>query len=464
MTVAAAIEPAETEPENPAPEASQTAEPLYPRERTFYTLDVVFDYPGKRVDVRQRIEYSNPSQSALDELVLMVEANRYPGVFSLSSLVVKGVPAADYSLEKNSLRVLLAESLLPNERIDIEIQFSLALPPIQPPAEDRRPELFGYTDRQVNLVDWYPLVAYFHPEQGWLDHPAWVYGEHQVYEAAGYRVNLQLAQAVPDLVVAASTLPVIQDGVFTYSLEAGRNFVLSASTQYLTASATVGNTVVTSYSFPFDGLAGQDALKYTVEALETYNHLFGPYPQKSLSVVEADFLDGMEFEGLFFLSKGFFNIYDGKPGSYLGAIAVHETAHQWWYSLVGNDQALEPWLDEALCTYAEYLFYEANYPEAVDWWRQVRVDYYEPEGKIDGSIRDYNGYIPYRNAVYLRGALFLHDLRQLIGDEAFFAGLQSLVSQYTYDRLITAEDFFAAFGGRSLPGIQGLLGEYFANP
>ncbi len=26
-------------------------------------------------------------------------------------------------------------------------------------------------------------------------------------------------------------------------------------------------------------------------------------------------------------------------------IVVHEVLHQWWYSLVGNDQVNEPWLD-----------------------------------------------------------------------------------------------------------------------
>ena len=31
---------------------------------------------------------------------------------------------------------------------------------------------------------------------------------------------------------------------------------------------------------------------------------------------------------------------------------MHETAHQWFYSLVGNDQARDPWLDESLTQWA----------------------------------------------------------------------------------------------------------------
>jgi aminopeptidase N len=34
---------------------------------------------------------------------------------------------------------------------------------------------------------------------------------------------------------------------------------------------------------------------------------------------------------------------------------VHEVAHQWFYSLIGNDQGRDPWLDEALASYVEYV-------------------------------------------------------------------------------------------------------------
>ena len=37
-------------------------------------------------------------------------------------------------------------------------------------------------------------------------------------------------------------------------------------------------------------------------------------------------------------------------------VIVHETAHQWWYGLVGNDQIDEAWLDESLATYSEVIY------------------------------------------------------------------------------------------------------------
>jgi hypothetical protein len=96
---------------------------------------------------------------------------------------------------------------------------------------------------------------------------------------------------------------------------------------------------------------------------------------------------------------------------------VHVKAHQWWQGLVGNDQAWEPWLDEALSTYSELFFYECHYPALVDWWWHFRVNRFEPTGAVDSTIYDFDHFRPYINTVYLRGALMLHDMRRQAGDE-----------------------------------------------
>jgi aminopeptidase N len=176
----------------------------------------------------------------------------------------------------------------------------------------------------------------------------------------------------------------------------------------------------------------------------------------------------MEYDGLFFLSHGFFDLYDGTPKGYLTFISAHETAHQWWYGLVGNDQALEPWLDEALCTYMERIFYENVYADSppgsgetlVDWWWYYRVNFYNPSGWVDGSIYDFNLFRPYRDAIYLNGAKFLEDLRNLIGDQAFFAFLRDYANKNTYG-IATAADFFSILRTHTLKDLDPLITTYF---
>lgn len=436
------------------------AEVKYPRPH--YQLDVQFDYAARLLSVHQLITYV--TRAEVSELVFEVEPNRYPGAFQLKSAKVNssGIATLDLPENDNRLTLPLSDSVPAGSSLQVELEFTLKLPAIPDPSDERRPELFGYTERQVNLVDWFPQIAFYQDDKDWLVHSAWYYGEHQVYEAADFDIELRLKQEVPNLVLAASSIAVEENGAYRYHLEGGRNFAISASQQYVQATQQVGNVLVRAYAFPYDSTANEDVLDYVAEALELYSEVYGPYPHTSLDVVEADFLDGMEFEGLFFLSRGFYNIYDGQPGSYLAAIAVHETAHQWWYSQVGNDQAKEPWLDEAFCTFSERLYYEKLHPESLQWWQQVRVDFYAPEGFIDGSIDSYQGYIPYRNAVYLRGAQFLTDLRTTMGEDAFYSALRQIVATYQFDSLLTVETFFQIIGQFSPADLSVLRQEYFA--
>jgi hypothetical protein len=344
----------------------------------------------------------------------------------------------------------------------------LEFPVIPAPSELTRPVQYGYSERQTNIVDWYPYIPPYLPSKGWLVHSKWWFGENQVFSVADFQVKITLAEPVQDLVIAASA-PTVQDGdSYTYHLEDARTFALSASTEYLVQTTTVGDVTINTYSFPYDEKAGQQVLHDTAKALELYSNLLVPYSHSTLGVVEADFLDGMEYDGLFFLSRGFYNLYDGTPQGYLTFIAVHETAHQWWYGLVGNDQALEPWLDEAMCTYMEHIFYENVYPDyttssgesLVDWWWYYRVNYYSPTGWVDGSIYDFNLFLPYRNAIYLNGAKFLQDLRSLVGDPTFFDFLKDYAIRNARG-IATAVDFFEILRSHTSQNLDGLVNEYF---
>jgi hypothetical protein len=446
--------------------------------RNHYSLTAVMDYDQHHVEVSQVINYTNRTDAALDDLVLMVEANRYQGTFTLKRLEIPDEQApGEYTLEGNQLRLALPKSLPPGETLSLEIEFALQLPS-PAPNPSTRPVPFGYTARQSNLVDWYPFIPPLHPTQGWLAHAPGYYGEHLAYEKVDFEVNLRIDGHTPvapgvstpspadvlPLVVAASANPTLDGEWYRYRLENARNFSWSASHSYLVKAASVDGIQVYNYAFPYHEEAGDAVLDATIKALALYQELFGPYPHATLSVVEADFLDGMEYDGMYFLSNGFYNLYTGTPAEYLTAIAAHETAHQWWYGIVGNDQALEPWLDEALCTYTERLFYERYYPEALDWWWEYRIHYYAPKGAIDGSIYSYtyttDAYRAYRDAVYLNGAVFLEELRQTIGDGSFFAFLKDYAQQ-SADKIASGEDFWRILGEHSQMDLTPLKDKYF---
>jgi len=438
---------------------------------TIYNLNAQFDYLLHSLSVDETITYTNNTPHSLNDLLLVVPANRWPGAFQLRGIrwvdgTATGTPTLDFSLHIHRLSILLPQPLPPGGQVSLSLAYDLALPPIPDPSE-AAPQPFGYTSSQTNLVDWYAYIAPY--KDGWLVHDPGFWGEFQVFAASDFHIVLTVEDAPAGLVVAASAPPLGTsqgDGTtYRYQFEDARTFALSISPSYQVFSQTVdlGSSSVTvySYAYIYNVNAGQAALAETARAVQLYSELFGPYPHTTLSVVEADFLDGMEYEGLYFLSKGFYNLYDGTPNGYLTAIAVHETAHQWWYGLVGNDQALEPWLDEALCVFIERVYYEHFYPEALDrWWQPYRVDYYEPAGLVGESIYDYIGYRAYRDAVYLNGQEFLQAVRQRIGDQAFFAFLKDYIARYRR-QIATGEDFFTLLASHSSVDITELLAEYF---
>jgi len=456
-----ATSPAIVADATPTVEPSPT--PVLEPVRTHYQMDMTFDYPARRAFVQQSIRYTNNTGLSLDHLVVKVEPVNYPGVFSLKSLSWEdGSPTENTTWEGAVLRIALPQPLPPGSSTALTIEFDLALPRM---IEDQnlRPPIFGYTDRQINIVDWYPFIPPY-TDTGWMVHPRGHYGEHLTYEIADYEVNLRLLNAPDNLVVAASGAQIIAGDWLRYTLPAARNFAFSLSPDYQVLEATVGNVTVYSYAFPVFRVASAAVLQTTVDSLILYQELFGPYPHTTLSAVQADFLDGMEYDGLYFLSRAFYNIYSDSPADYLIAIATHETAHQWWYALIGNNQALEPWLDEALCTYMEHIYYEHYAPEALDWWWRYRINYYEPRGLIDVSIYDkhseFQSYRDYRDAVYLNGALFLHELRTTTGDEAFFAFLKDYAARYA-GRIATRESFLAVLAEHTDSDLSALIGKFF---
>jgi hypothetical protein len=433
-----------------------------PLERPQYKIDAVLDYFMKVVDVNEEILIPHPANEALSNIQLVVAPNSWSQVVYLDDLSSESNPVESFVLDGIILTVNFQDpGWLPGEDLKLQIGYRLVLPE-QNAREGYGPSPFGYTLSQTNLVDWYPMVPPYQEDLGWVIHPHWIFGEYIVYPAADFEVTLDIGNE--DLVVAASSLASGQDGILQYSLEKGRNFVFSISPSYQVLEATVAGTSVLGYVFPAYQVPGEAAFQATLESLALYSELYGPFKQDSLSMVLADFYHGMEYEGLYYLSKGFFDSYNGTKSSYLVAIAVHETAHQWWYGQVANDQAQEPWLDEAFCTFSELAYYEQLYPDSVDWWWGTRVNYYEPYGRIDRSIYEFQGfvdqYLNYRNATYLQGARFLADLKTELGEQRFYALLQEYALEFE-NEIATREDFFDLMGTYVDLDSLSWLGEYF---
>ena len=451
--------------ETPLPPETSTPFPtLTPEfERPQYTIDLQFNYSSKAAIVNQTITYPNWTGEILTNIVLAVEPNLWSGGFSLKSLDVNDSPVANYILDGQKLVIPLPQTLPHSGTATITMKYSLILPKMQAYSDPNeiRPQIYGFSDRQINLVDWYPFVVPHLSGQGWVLHNPWFYGEHLIYDEADFDVTVTFADgSTPQI---ASSGAEVASGSATsrkFELEAGRTFALSFSTVYKVAKQTVNGVAVFAYFFSFYDAQGEALLETTVQALQVFGEKFGPYRQKTLTAVQGDFNDGMEFSAFYFISRDYFNLYDNTPKNYMVTIGAHETAHQWWFDTVANDQAIEPWLDEALATYSERIYYESVYPDLVDWWWGYRYFEFQQAGFVDTQVYDGGGQRPYWDKVYLTGARFFEDLRKRVGDEIFFAFLKDYYDQYAGQRAAGA-DFFRVFREHTATDISDLMTKYF---
>jgi hypothetical protein len=316
---------------------------------------------------------------------------------------------------------------------------------------------YGFDVDQVNLTDWYPFVVPY--SNGWVLHDPSYVGEYLVYDASDFEVNVRTTDS--GIVFAASGVEESNGDWTRYRINGARTFALSASDQFHFVDAVAGGAQIRSYYYPGYEYQAAAILNAAVREIGLFEVKFGAFPYGSLSIVQADLNDGQEYDGLVFLATKFYNEYNDSARSNLVAIGVHEIAHQWWFGLVGSDQAMEPWLDEALAVYSEALFYRYIYPNSYDWWWNFRVNYFGPSGWVDTNVYQVASFRAYVNAAYLNGANFLEALNYRMGEDDFFRFLQDYVSRYGRGHA-TAYDFFAIARQNTTADISDLINAYFA--
>ena len=418
-----------------------------------YTIKAILNYPAHTLDVEQTIHYTNQSNTDLDSIVLAVDPNRWGGCFELQSLSLNGFGITP-TLEGMRMEIPFGAKLQPGESLTLGMNYRLNIPP------KSADQVFGYHGNlQTNLVNWYPFIVPYDDAQGWLLHSPSGLGEHLVYETVDFDIALKL-EGEEDAVVAASAAGK-QTGVwYQYQLEGARTFAFSISSAFNSETVSSENGRVTSFYFPDYDRPGKAILNAASRAIDIYSRRYAPNPYKHLSVVQTYLPDGMEYDGLIFMGSEFYDEYDGTLKNNLIALGVHEVSHQWFFGLVGSDQALEPWLDESMALYSERIFYEETPPYPITWWWRWRVTWFQPSGWVDASIYDNADFRGYTDAAYLRGALFLEELRTRIGEKAFNAFLQDYASSYAHE-IATTDDFFTTLDKHTDVDYADIIDAYF---
>jgi Peptidase family M1 domain len=462
--------PAQTTAPEPSPvvsyprAAEQFAASMIPEERATlerlddlpqYTLDVSVLWDQATVVGRERLLWTNNEAVSLDEIVFRLYPNApyyEEGNLEVGTVAVNGSPAP-FALGQDStvLTVTLPAPVPPEAQADLTLDFTVTVP--------SRPDRFGVYQDVMVLGHWYPELSVY-DDEGWHTDPYVSLGDAFYDDASNFTLNLTLPHTVTIAATGIETARQVNAGGslnVTYQGGAARDLTVILSPVLETISTTVGQSTINSFYLPEDQAGGQQALDVAAGSVQTYNELFGLYPYADLDVVEGHFLiegspGGMEFSGLvlisseFYASEGIYTMLD-MPA----VVLSHEVAHQWWYAVIGDDQVDDPWLDEAFAVYSSILYFErqhGNRAAEAQLLENCTLPYRLAawaggDRPIATSLLDFGDEITYSAIVYGKGGLFLHRLRELLGEQRFLELLQSYYARFKFG-IVRPDDFYTA--------------------
>jgi aminopeptidase N len=208
-------------------------------------------------------------------------------------------------------------------------------------------------------------------------------------------------------------------------------FVAIGQYEINTGTAPNGQPIVTAYAEGLGDVEGaaKASVERTGEIIEFLSEKFGPYPFEAQGgvVTAAGISFALENQTRPVYSSRFF-----RTGS-SPYVIVHENAHQWFGDSVSVAKWRNIWLNEGFASYAEWLWSEekgeGTAQELFDFEysaRPANSPFWQVPPGEPGAANIFDG------AVYDRGAMTLHALRNVVGDDAFFQIMRTWASNKKY--------------------------------
>ena len=206
--------------------------------------------------------------------------------------------------------------------------------------------------------------------------------------------------------------------------------------------------------------------KTMIEAFEKY---FGEYPfrKDGYKLIEVPY-SGMEHQSAVTYGNRFSNGYLERDWTGVGVsmkfdfIIIHESAHEWFGNSVTAADVADEWIHEAWGTYMENLYVEHvfGYEDALKYVNGYKSKVANREPIV--APRGVNRTPP--QDMYFKGALFIHTLRTVVGDDArWWKLLRSFYQAFKY-RNITTEDVVAFFNRETGKNLAPIFDQYLRHP
>ena len=346
---------------------------------------------------------------------------------NLSSVAVNGVPV---------------ECRLLNEHIIVPATATVA-------GENNISLSFVSSDRALNRNDEF-MYTLFVPDRARTAFPC--------FDQPSLKALFKLRLELPEEWVAVSNTTMESERV-----QGGRRFVSFAMTEPLSTylfSFVAGEfqgceysdagRVITAYHRETDEkrIAQLPVIFEQVVAslhwLEEYTGILYPFAKYDLVILPGFQYGGMEHTGATLYNDASLFLGDHPtPDEELARAQViaHETAHMWFGDLVTMEWFDDVWTKEVFANYFEARITEPLFPAVnhrLEWLRSTVVPAISedrtagttPIKKMLGNLNDAG--LLYSNMIYYKAPVMLKKLVEIMGEEAFRAGVREYLCRYSY--------------------------------
>ncbi|UCD01813.1 MAG: M1 family metallopeptidase [Promethearchaeota archaeon] len=427
-------------------------------EYSYYNLSIIFDDSTSSVQGNLTVNFFNndPKNFSKIPFHIFLSGMAYEyrmGYIDILSVTKLEAPYTSLIYDEYSnnqtMWVHLDTKLEPSQNVSFMILFNSTIPD---GGLDRANSHGSDPNRIYKFASFYPLPCVYDEFDGWNTDPYLSIGDPFYYDIAYYNLFIE---APSDYIIAATgkLIKKVNKGANIFyhfdPIYPVREVTFSASKGFIIESTLVNGVNVSTYYLPKSQFVWQiTALNYGEQALTLFNETFGEYPYPTFNIVEEYTpFGGMEYPCQVYITE---EVDDWGSYSdqqfYLENTIVHETGHQWWYNLVGNDEVDWGFLDEGLtCWSTDYYgeiihgdweyFQYPPYPLRPPYIDEVRTHHANKgnPSKINSSVYEcIDRGMNYYYIAYRKTPLILEKLRNTIGNSNFIAGLKQLFEEKKY--------------------------------
>ncbi len=357
----------------------------------------------------------------------------------------------------------LTTDLEPQERVSFCISFNTTLPD---GGIDRANEHGTDLDETkiFKFASCYPMPCVYDELDEWNIDPYLHVGDPFYFDMAYYDFKIN----VPKEMVVAATGEIIEkvlDGermIYRFNPKYPiREVTFSASRHFIIESQMVNGVNISTYFLPSSySLWHNWGLEVATQSFTLYNNTLGNYPYDTFNVVEEHTQHGgMEYPLQVYITSTPEELDPKYPEYVLELIIAHETAHQWFYNMLGVDEVDWGFLDEGIVVWITDYFRDIRHPnwylfEPYRFLNTVR-EYNLTDGlpnKINQSVYDAIDPDIYHHTAYIKAPTILEHLRRTVLHDDFILSLRLFFQSHYFEfaTLLDLKDACETIYGHSL--------------